>query len=162
MCIQVTHNSLDVFIHLLGHALIPGPFLFELTYQSIYVLCTYGLLSILVASSLNSQTKLVDVQLFLLFSVWRVQYLFCVSLPIDNFQPALLGVISFNHLLLRYLTRIWYVPGTMGVSHVMVTVNKERSQSACVLVEHIASNFKRMILQMGKSRAQGSVQLSWI
>lgn len=30
ICIQMTHNSLDVFIHLVGHVLIPGSFLFEL------------------------------------------------------------------------------------------------------------------------------------
>ena len=41
MCIQVTHNSLDVFIHLLGHALIPESSLFELRilehFSSLYV-----------------------------------------------------------------------------------------------------------------------------
>lgn len=50
---------------------------------------------------------------FLPFSDLRVQYLFCVSLPVDNFAPALLGMIPFNHLLLKYLRHTGYVPGTM-------------------------------------------------
>lgn len=48
-----------------------------------------------------------------------------------------------------------YVPGTMRGSH--VTGDDEQGEkSACVLMGHIASNFKR-ILQMKKSGAYGSV-----
>lgn len=71
-----------------------------------------SLSSILVAPSLNSQGNLVRVY-FLPSSDLRAQYLFCVSLPVDNLEPALRGVIPFNHLLLKYLTRTGYVPGTM-------------------------------------------------